>query len=52
MRTGRTGPLKPLNLDASKVLIRLWLVVSNVTTSQPPKPTTNIFAAAIEPPTP
>ena len=36
MRTGHTGQLKPLNLDASKVLPRLWPVVSNVTTGQPP----------------
>ncbi len=36
MRTGPTGPLKPFNLDASKVSLRLWPVVSNVTTGQPP----------------
>src|ERR1700674_5349832 len=36
MRTGRTGPLKPFNLDASKVSLRLWPVVSKVTTGQPP----------------
>ncbi len=45
MRTGRTGPLKPPNLDASKILIRLWPVVSNLTKGQPPKPSTNISAA-------
>ena len=36
MRTGRTGQLKALNLDASKVLLRLWPVVSKLTTGQPP----------------
>jgi hypothetical protein len=36
MRTGHTGQLNPFNLDASKVLLRLWPVVSNVTTGQPP----------------
>jgi hypothetical protein len=35
MRTGRTGQLKALN-DASEVSLRLWPVVSNVTTGQPP----------------
>jgi hypothetical protein len=36
MPTGLTGPLKPFNLDASKVSLRLWPVVSDVTTGQPP----------------
>jgi DNA-binding transcriptional ArsR family regulator len=47
MRTGRTGQLRPLNLDASKVLLRLWPVVSNVTTGERPS-SAGVSVAAIE----